>query len=122
MNNICEMSATGFVSNSTIFELPVEALPEFLLVDDADDDSSVHASTVFGTDTEARRLWFQRNLVIATEWELITPGDIPMHASPKFEDHKGSFEPLGFKCWNIGNKQQATSYLKLRSQTDPTAS
>lgn len=84
-----------------------------------DDDSSIHASTMFNADTDLRKGWCLKNLVRPIEWNLQHPHDM-LSPSHRFEHFMEQFQPLGYKVWDIQNKQHATSYLRLKSANDPT--
>jgi hypothetical protein len=111
------MRYTAFVPIETIFDIKIENFPDFLRPDGDDDDSSVHASTMFNTDTRSRSQWFKETLVTPRAWELAHPNDVPMGATHLFSDYISSF--VGFRVWDIQNRQHATSYLRVSSVQDP---
>jgi hypothetical protein len=61
--------------------------------------------------------WFRENLVMPREWELEHPHDILPNSSNKLPDYFHALCSLGYKEWKIENKQHATSYLKVTSQS-----
>jgi hypothetical protein len=90
-------------------DIPFELLP-------VEEDKSYHASTMFENPIATE--WFCENLVKPQEWELDHPNDVPPDKPNHFNDYINEIRSLGYKVWNIGNKQHATSYLKVISETD----
>jgi hypothetical protein len=107
--------AVGYVPTSTIFEIKVANIPESLIPEL--ENKSCHASTMFNRDPVAVN-WFRENLVMPMDWTLDHPHDVPPNASNKFEEQLPSFARLGYKTWNIENRQHATSYIKVTSEAD----
>jgi hypothetical protein len=107
----------GFVPTTTIFDVKVEYIPDSLLPA-KEEDKSLHASNMFDGGVDIVD-WFKRNLVMAQEWTLEHPDDILPDSSNDFIDYCRTFEDLGYKVWNIENKQHATSYLKVSSKSNP---
>jgi hypothetical protein len=107
--------AVGYVPTSAIFTIKVANIPESLV---PEENKSCHASTMFNNKDPATMKWFRENLVMPIEWFLDHPHDIPPNASNKFEEQLPSFGRLGYKAWNIENRQHATSYLSLVSEAD----
>ena len=89
-------------------------LPECLL---KEENESNHASTMFERQDDNVAEWFKNNLVRAILWELQHPFDIPEGATNSFDftTYKARFEHLGYRLWDIQNRQHATSYLQLTS-------
>lgn len=104
-----------YIPTSTILEIPVNSIPDTLFPED--EDKSCHASTMFNSDPVAVN-WFKENLVMAREWTLDHPHDIPEHATHRFTDQLTSFENIGYKVWNIENKIHATGYIKVTSKAN----
>jgi hypothetical protein len=103
------------VPTSTILEIKVANIPESLIPEL--ENKSCHASTMFNSDPVAVT-WFRENLVMPMDWTLEHPHDIPPNASNEFEEQLPSFRKLGYKAWNIENRQHATSYIKVSSRAD----
>jgi hypothetical protein len=82
------------------------------------ENQSCHASTMF--DNPEAIEWFRFNLMMPQEWELDHPHDSPPDKPKDFSYYKDEFLGLGYKIWNIENRQHATSYLKVTSKTDKT--
>jgi hypothetical protein len=101
-----------FFASSTIYEIFVTSIPDSLLP--AEEDKSCHASTMFNGNTEIIS-WFRENLVMPRDWEVEHPHDILPNSSNVFADYVNH---LGFRAWNIENKQHATSYLKVTSTSN----
>ena len=82
-----------------------------------EEDKSCYASTMFSNNPDIIP-WFKENLVMPREWQLDHPHDIIPYSSYIFTDYFETLISLGYKAWKIENKQHATSYLKVTSQTD----
>lgn len=106
-NSIC----LGFIPLANIWEIYVKDIPDTLLPEE--EDKSCHASTMFNDENPTTINWFRENLVMTQNWDLNHPNDVPPNASNRFIDYHQTFAELGYKIWNIENKQHATSYLKV---------
>jgi hypothetical protein len=71
---------------------------------------------MFNEETEQIIDWFHSNLVQRMEWNLEHPDTAPSDASHDFNSYKHKFTELGYKVWDMQNKQHANSYIKLTSR------